>query len=143
MADFQATITLIDDFTRTSTKRFEGDFIDWAAALAATAALVVDLDALSMAKVISSNTMQRLDIDGSLAAGANMDAGLTLSVLKEDNAKAVLKVPAPLLSVINADGTADITDALITSYVDNWISSGWYISDGETVTDLLSGKLDK
>jgi hypothetical protein len=143
MANFQASITLQDSFDRRSTKRFEGDFVDFAAAGTAVVLLVADLDALSDAQVIAYNVGQKSDYSGSLVAGANLDAGITLSVQKDDNEKAVLKVPAPALSVVNADGTVDITAALVTDYVDNWITGTWYISDGENVASLLSGKLDR
>jgi len=143
MALFQATVTLADSFDRRSTKRFEGDFADFATAQSALVLLVSDLDALSMAAVQAYSVGQKDDYAGSLVAGANLDAGITLSVLKADNEKAVLKVPAPVLTVVNADGTVDITDALVTDYTDNWTAGTWKVSDGEEVTDLLSGKLDR
>lgn len=143
MAIFQATITLQDSFDRSSTKRFEGDFLDFAAASAAVVLLVSDLDALSEAQVIRYTVGQKSDYSGSLVAGANLDAGITLSVMKDDNEKATLKVPAPALSVVNADGTVDITDALVTDYTDNWTAGTWTVSDGEGVASLLSGKLDR
>jgi len=143
MADFQATITLQDSFDRRSTKRFEGAFADFAACQTALVLLVADLDALSTAQVIGYSAGQKDSYSGSLVAGANLDAGITLSVLKDDNEKAVLKVPSPLLTVVNPDGTVDTTNALVTDYVDNWITGTWYVSDGETVDSLLSGKLDR
>lgn len=143
MAIFQASITLQDSFDRRSTKRFEGDFADFATAASATVLLVADLDALSEAQVIRYVVGQKSDYAGSLVAGANLDAGITLSVQKDDNENATLKVPAPTLAVVNADGTVDITNALVSDYVDNWITGTWTISDGEDVAALLSGKLDR
>lgn len=143
MAIFQAGITLQDAYTRRTTKRFEGDFLDFVTAQTALVLLVADLDALSESQVIAYSCSQKSDYAGSLVAGANNDAGITLSVMKTDNEKAVLKVPAPIASVINADGTVDITAEEVTDYVDNWITGTWTISDGEEVDSLLSGKLDK
>lgn len=143
MANFQGSITLQDAFDRRTTKRFEGDFADFATAQSAMVLLVADIDALSEAQVIAYNVGQKSDYAGSLVAGANLDQGITLSVQKTDNEKAVLKVPAPTLSVVNADGTVDITNALVTDYVDNWITGTWYVSDGDEVDSLLSGKLDR
>lgn len=143
MPDFQATITLRDAFTRETTKRFEGDFVDFVTAQTALVLLVSDLDALSDAQVIRYTCGQKADYAGNLVAGANLDEGISLSVVKTDGAKATLKVPAPALSVVNADGTVDITAALVTDYVDNWITGTWYVSDGEEVDSLLSGKLDR
>ena len=143
MADFQATITLQDAFDRRSTKRFEGDFLDFAAASTALVLLVADLDGLSDAEVISYSVGQKSSYSGSLTGNANLDEGITLSVMKTDNERAVLKVPAPAMSVVNADGTVDITDALVTDYVDNWITGTWYVSDGDEVASLLSGRLDR
>jgi maleate cis-trans isomerase len=143
MPDFQATITLQDAYDRRTTKRFEGSFLDFAAAQTALVLLVADIDGLSDAEVIGYSAGQKSDYSGSLVAGANLDAGITLSVQKTDNEKAVLKVPAPAAAVINADGTVDVTNALVTDYVDNWITGTWYISDGDEVDSLLSGKLDR
>jgi hypothetical protein len=143
MPDFQATVKLQDAFDRRTTKRFEGDFADFATAQAAIIALVFDLDALSDAQVVAYSVGQKSDYAGSLVAGANLDSGITLSVMKTDSEKAVLKVPAPDLAVVNADGTVDITNAEVVAYVDNWITGTWYVSDGEEVDSLLSGKLDR
>jgi hypothetical protein len=142
MALFQASVTMQDAYTRRATKRFEGDFADFATAQTALVLLVADLDALSKMQVIGYSCGQKSDYSGSLVAEANKDAGITLSVQKDDGEKAVLKVPAPVAAVVNADGTVDITNALVTDYVDNWITGTWLISDGENVASLLSGKLD-
>lgn len=143
MPDFVATISLQDAYARRSVKRFEGDFVDFATAETALDALIVDLDALSEAEVYSFTCGRKTGHTGSLVAGANIDSGITLSVMKTDGEKAVLKVPAPAPAVVNGDGTVDILNALVTAYVDNWITGTWYVSDGEEVDSLLSGKLDR
>lgn len=143
MAVFQITLSIQDAYARRTVKRFECDVADFATAGGVATSLATDFAALSEAEVLKYSVGQETTWSDSVTAGANLDEGITLSVQKEDGSKAVIKVPAPINSVINPDGTVDITATAVTDYVDNWISNGVTISDGEVVTSLLSGKLDR
>jgi len=89
---------------------------------------------------------QRLFVDeeiaGAPAAGANIDEGMTISVLLEGGVKkASIQLPAPVDAIRNADGTIDISNALMTAleaeYQDNI-----FISDGEKTDSFLKARLD-
>lgn len=140
---YQASAKLQDAFGRVSTRRYVIDEVGYAEASAAMANFVVDLAALTEAEVLEYSVAFVTTYSDSVAAGANLDEGITLTLLKEDNRKASIKVPAPDTSVCNADGTVDITNALVTNYTDNFTSGTFLVSDGEVATDLLSGKLDR
>jgi hypothetical protein len=105
--------------------------------------LCADLAGLTGAEILSYTVAQEVTYSDAVSAGANLDAGITLSLELADGKLAPLKVPAPLGAAINADGTVDLTSALVTDFVDNWITGNFLISDGETVTSLKSGKLDR
>lgn len=143
MPVYQGSVTLRDAYNRQTTKRYEVDAVDHTTALAEFNALCVDLAALSMAEIISYTCGLKTAYTDTVTAGANLDAGITLSVEVSTGEKATLKVPAPVASVINTDGTVDVTAALVADYVDNWITGNFLVSDGEEVSTLLSGKLDR
>lgn len=140
---YQASVKLQDAFGRVSTRRYVIDEVGYAEASAAMANFVVDLAALTEAEILEYSVAFVTTYSDSVEAGANLDEGITLTLLKEDNRKASIKVPAPDTSVCNPDGTVDITNALVTNYTDNFTSGTFLVSDGEVATDLLSGKLDR
>jgi hypothetical protein len=143
MAIFDLTVQLEDDYGRGATKRFEADVLDFAAMQTAVTAFLTDLAAMTKLAIITYTIAQKQSYTDSALSGANRDAGVTLSVRKDDGGKAVLKVPDPVSGVVLGDGSVDLTDANVVAYVDNWISGDFKISDGEDVTALLSGKLDE
>jgi len=143
MADFEVTYTLEDAYQRVGTKRYDFSAADHPTALTAALAMADDLAALTEMRILWYVVHTRVAYSDSVTAGANKDEGITLVVRTTDNEKAVLKVPGPMNAVINADGTVDITNALVSDYVDNFITGDFTVSDGEDVTELLSGRLDK
>lgn len=151
MTVFFLHVTLEDAYGRQSTKRYESEDIsgvDLGAELLTFQGFVTTLLAalanLSEADVLAYNMGTRVTYTDTVDAGANLDEGITLSVRKLDNYKGILKVPAPVNSVVNADGTVDITDALVTAYYNHFlVTGGFTLSDGENAQALLSGRLDR
>lgn len=143
MAIFDLAVKMQDDFGRQTTRRFQADELDYATMLTVATGFLADLAALTQLEILEYRVSQGFSYSDAVVSGANVDAGITLSVLKTDNQKAVLKVPEPTVGVVLSDGTVDLSSALVTDYVDNWITGNFKISDGEDVASLLSGKLDK
>jgi hypothetical protein len=143
MAIFPATISMVDAYSRTINKRVDINAADYATALTNAASYVDDLQALTEAEVLYYSVATKVVYAGTLTAGANKDEGLTLSVRTTDNEKATIKVPAPKNEVFNTDGSVDTADALITNFIANYTGALVLVDDGETVTGLLGGRLDK
>ncbi len=148
MPEYQVGVEMADDYGRVMRKSFNtiSTMATHIAAVTAAAGLMVDLEALTEARVIAYTVALRTIESDTVTAGANKDEGITLSVRKEDGFKDTIKVPAPLNSVINADGTVDIADALVTNFYDNFETGGgeFTFSDGEQAESggLISGRLD-
>jgi hypothetical protein len=143
MATFYLSVQLQDDYGRTQNKRFEADVADFATMVTQSGLFLTDLAGLTKLGIITYTISQKSAYSDAITAGANKDAGVTLSLRKDDGEKAVLKVPDVVAGVVLGDGSVDLTNVQLTDFVDNWISGPWKVSDGETATALLSGRLDE
>lgn len=143
MPIYDVTVTLRDAYNRTTTKRFQTDETDHAAAVSAANLFCADLSAITEAEIIAYTVGLKTAYTDAVSAGANLDEGVTLSVELTSGKRAVIKVPAPVKSPVNPDGSVDITDTLVTDFLDNWLVGNFLLSDGETVSSLLSGRLDR
>ena len=146
MPAYTVTFSLVDAYNRQTTKEFEtvDTIADETEALAAAAALATDLANLTELRILSYAVGQRVVYTDTVTADANVDEGVTFSLRKEDNYKAPLKVPGPLNSIFQPDGSVILTNAAVTAFVANFLTGGDFtFSDGEQATELISGKLDK
>lgn len=145
MTTYMAQVILTDDYGRQTRKSYQSqDFIDFPTAMVALTNLVTDLQAVTELGVVRTYLTEETVIAEAPASGANIDAGMSLTVVKADTKKATIKVPAPPASVINPDGTVDLTATAITDFVGNFQSGGgWTVSDGEIVTSVVKGSIDK
>ena len=140
---FNVTLSLVDDYGRTTSKRYSVTDALAADALTSVGALITDLLALSDIGTQKHEITLRTVAANSPQSGANKDVGMTLHCVL-DNAKVYpLKVPCPKAAVINADGTIDIEDSKVTDFVDNFLTGGKFrISEGNYITEILYGELD-
>lgn len=145
------SVTLADDYGRTTRKLIElsgetllADYVTLAGTFSTKLEAVTDLAVIRMDLVID-------DIDAGFAvtAGANVDVGGTFTgyVYEGGNGKkASLKLPGIKASMVNGDGTIDMTDAAIIAFLAHWLQatpSSCLISDGEEISSWIRGKLDK
>lgn len=148
MANLIATITLIDSYNRTITKRVETETpviataktaIEGAGLLADDLAAVTDLGLVTVAY-----STKDADAAFAVTAGANRDVGATFRLRTTDGGVVSYKIPGFKVSLANADGSIDPTDAAVVAYFGNFLAGGDFtLSDGETVSAILSGQLDK
>lgn len=143
MPVYDVSIKMRDAYNRVTTKHFQTSETDHPTAVTAVIGFVNDLMAITEAELLEHKVALKTAVSDAPAAGANLDEGITLSVELTGNKKAPIKVPAPVKSFVNADGTVDITDSLVTDFIENWTVGNFLLSDGDTVTQLLSGKLDR
>lgn len=145
MPIFNLYVELQDSMGRKGSKRYESaETVDFATAKTNALALVADLAALTEMRVLAYTVSERTVYTDGEDVGANKDEGLTLVVEKTDNYRSVLRVPAPIQSVRNSDGTANIAATEIAAYFANFIDGAnlWSLSDGEFATTLISGSVD-
>lgn len=86
-----------------------------------------------------------LEFAGAVPAGVNVDTGVTCSCqLAGRPEKAALKWPTPLPAIFLPDGTLNTLEPVVIA-VQNLYTAGSIatLSDGESITAILSGKLDK
>ena len=144
MPVYTAFYQMEDSYGRVTSKTFESvDLADEATALTSAAGLADDLSALSEIRVLAYTVGRRVVYTDVNDTGSNKDTGVTFTMRKEDNYKAPIKVPGPVPSIFNSDGSVDVTDALVTAFTSNFLVGGdWTFSDGEQATMLVSGVLD-
>lgn len=151
MTVFTHNVTLVDDYGRITRKQFKTEDIsgadlgaEYLSANTFAGTLNTALAALSEAQILYYNLGREVVSGDTVVVGANVDEGLTALARKLNNKLTVLKVPAPMNAVFNPDGTLDILDAIVTAYTDHFkVGGGFTTSDGENITDLVSGRLDK
>ena len=151
MTIFTLAVTLEDDYGRISRKRYETEDIsgidvgaEYLVAQGFATTLLTALGNLSEMDILYYNLGREVTYTDTVVAGANKDVGLTALGRKTDNKLTVIKVPAPVDTVFNPDGTLDITDALVTAYTNHFIATGGFtISDGENIVALVRGRLDE
>lgn len=151
MTVFRLDVTLKDAYTRLSRKTYYTEDIsaadvgaEYLIADTSATALLVDLAAISEAEVLRYTLGREVAYTDSVVAEANVDEGLTMTVEKVDGFYGTLKVPAPVNSIFNADGSLDVIDALPVAYIANFaVGGGFTFSDGENLVALVKGKLDR
>lgn len=145
MADFEGTIKLEDDFTRTTTRKFKVTAVDYATALTAWNSFVVDYAAFTRLGVLWDKLATVNIGTPVIDTGANLDAGMTIqvSIVGQPGKTASIKIPAPQAAAINSDGTLNLGNALTTTLEANYTSGFVLVSDGEVVEDFIKGKLDR
>jgi len=146
MPEYNVTIDLQDAFGRKGRKivQTRADMPNHADAVTAASAFVSDLADLTELEVIAFSVGLRTVYTDTPDAQANIDEGATFVVNKTDNYRAVHRIPGPVDSIKNQDGTIDVTDALVLTYFGNFLVGGDFtLSDGENIDAVLKGTLDK
>lgn len=140
--------TFVDSFGRITRKRIEieeqvllADYQTVAGAVANELDPITDLGLLRMDLILSMGE------SFAVTAGANVDVGATFSGYIDGGAgkKASHKVPGFKTSLVDTDGSIDLTQADVDAYLDLFLAAGGYceLSDGEQISSWISGSLDK
>lgn len=136
-------IELVDAYSRRSAKRFEMTAVDHATATADAALILPEFQAVTQLRVLSFSLSERTVYSGTLTTGANRDEGATLKGRKPDGYLATLKIPGPVTSIRQPDGTIDMSDAALVAFINRFTTGDkLLISDGETISIWISGVLD-
>ena len=143
MATFKMTVIYEDAYTRRGRKVFKLETLDFAAALTRAGTFASALAGIMGAKILRYDVGQEVSYSDTVTALSNKDEGATIQTDLGAGKTASLKIPAPEKGIFNADGSVDLTDALVTALESEYLSGEVTISDGEVVLDFKSGVLDK
>lgn len=143
MADYQYTVVLGDAFGRKVRRSYHIVAIDFA-----SARTIADTHLAALQNLVAGGTLQdQLSeisaLAGVPAAGSNVDEGVTFQWDLGSGKTASTTLPMVLKSVLNTDGTVDTADALVTAFAFGYVNGDIKVSDGETVSALIGGRLDK
>lgn len=143
------SLTLQDAYGRETSKRIELEtqatlleYDTLATAIVTDLQVITDL-AIVRADVILNNL---LELSATPAAGANVDVGATFTgeLAGEANRKASHKVPGIKDTYIGAEGTIDVAQAGVVTYLAHFLEAGSaLISDGEEMGSWIRGRLDR
>jgi hypothetical protein len=140
---FEVGIEMVDDYGRTTSRRFTVTDALMADALTSVGGLITDFLDVSDLGTMKHDIALRTVATNAAQTGANKDVGGTLHCVL-DNAKMYpLKIPGIKDTMLNPDGSIDIADAAIIAYVANFLTGGKFrVSEGNYVTEILYGELD-
>lgn len=149
------TVTLADHGDNRSTMKFQFDpatTADFAAALAAMANLVADLDAITDAEIVGYTVTEDFYENAIALPAAGVEnedkASVTYSI-DGTKKKGNFKIPAPVSAGANnlfgttggAANQVNTSSTVLQAYADNFRTAGnFLISDGEKIDILLVGK---
>jgi len=141
---FLINITWLDDYGRTTTKRYENNRTLLADALTDAAALIAAMADISDAGVVKFDVQHTVANPVAATAGANVDVGGTLHCIL-DNAKGyALHVPMIMAAKVGPGGVIDVSDADIITFTDLFLTGGHFrMSEGNYLVSVESGELDK
>lgn len=141
---FDVSLTLQDDYSRRSVKKFNGTATTLAQAEIDKDALMADLMAVSLCGTVKSSLSVDEVESEAIESGANVDAGGTLHCRLNNGKLYPLKIPGIDPTLINSDGSINIAAPAITAYVSNFESGGAFtVSEGNLITAVEYGELDR
>ena len=144
------TVTLIDNGGNSSTLQFHMRDATYILAEASAPIVLAALAAVTNSVIAGWTLQQRYSEDSFAYPGAGIEnedkASITVQLAGAGNGKANLKVPAPVigafLDIVGPGANQiDVTDVAVLAYVGLFAAGGkCFISDGETVLNIVSGK---
>jgi hypothetical protein len=140
-----ATINFRDSFNRLTRKKVETDDTVLATAETHVGALVTALLAVSDLAV-ESVEYHSVNLSQAAAgeASSNVDVGATFKCALSGGGYASYKIPGIALSYVGPNGVIDLTDEDIAAVFALMLSAGHIrISDGESISSVIAGQLDK
>lgn len=142
MPDYRVTFSLRSTDNGETTKSFTGTFADNATAVAATSALLADLQAATQAHIYKQELTEVSDIAGAAPGTATVFLRATSTVtLVGKTDKANFTLPAPAATINPSGSTFDSSAVAWTNLMANFSTGNWTISDGNHIASTLDGKV--
>jgi len=145
------SLTLRDSYGRETSKRLEfqdklllADYVLNANQMMADLQAITDLEIVRASMVLTDG----LSIPGGGTEGSNVDVGGTFSgmITAGDGKKASHKVPGIKATYVGNAGVIDPTQGDVATYLNHFVDGStddFYVSDGETIDEWITGSLDK
>jgi hypothetical protein len=140
----KATIGLIDSLGTEVVKRVECEATTLVQVLLDLADLVEDLEAVTDLGVTNISITEKTAAFASAAAEASsVDAGATFRLRLASGGVASHKIPGFPIAKVGGNRAIDPEDSDVAAYFANYEAAGAFtLSDGETITEVLSGTFD-
>ena len=144
MPIYQVGLTLKDAYNRTTHRSFKFDDLTLAGAVINVGLFVTAYQDITELQVVESRLTDVITYAGAPVAGSNIDEGATFrAALDTPNKYASVSVPGIIAAARGPQGVIDMAHADIVTWVGFYESGLVTASDGETVTTIESGVLDK
>jgi hypothetical protein len=141
---FQVGFTLKDAYNRTTRRSFLMDDLNLAAAQVNVALWATAYQDITELQLVESRLTEVITYAGAPQAGSNIDEGATFrAALDTPNKYASVAVPGVISAARGPLGVIDMTNTEIAAWVAFYESGLITASDGETVSTIESGILDK
>jgi len=141
---YQVGLTLKDAYNRITRRTFKFDDLTLAGAVINVGLFVTAYQDITELQVVESRLTDVVTYAGSPQAGSNIDEGATFrAALDTPNKYASVSVPGIIAAARGANGVIDMTNVDVATWVGFYESGLVTASDGETVTTIESGVLDK
>lgn len=147
MADAWLSVTMVDDYGRTTKRLYEMDEqADLATYGSVITGFLTALAAVTDLGVVRADLLLPGIVAGfAVTAGANVDVGATFQGFIEggDGKKASLKLPGIKASLVYDDGSVAISGAIATWLAEFEDGEEFMLSDGEQIDSWIRGALDR
>lgn len=142
----KATLRLKDSMGRIVTKKVETNQDTLALAIGAIDDYIIDLAVVSDLELIQTSYSEKGPVTQVFAgaASSNVDTGATFTVKTASGKLASHHVPGFPQALAGAEGKIDVTQNEVVTYFANFLAGGSLrLSDGEAVSSVISGSMDK
>lgn len=140
---FTISITYVDDYGRTSTRRYENTRTTISDAAADAAALIAAYGAIGDLGVAKFEISQMTPQSVSPGSGANLDTGGTVHAVLENARQYAAHIPGIKAAVVNPDGSLDLGDSDLLAYLALFETAGHFrVSEGNYFVTYRYGELD-
>jgi hypothetical protein len=141
---YQVSLTLKDAYNRTTHRSFKFDDLTLAGAVVNVGLFVTAYQDITQLQVVESRLTDVQTYAGAPGAGSNIDEGATFrAALSTPNKYGSVQVPGIIDAARGPLGVIDMANADIVAWVAYYESGLVTASDGETVSTIESGILDK
>jgi hypothetical protein len=142
------TLLLRDSYGRDIHKRVQVDvstLADAVDAISGVGGYLTALAAVTDLAFIEANYVFAQDTTGAFAGtgSSNADVGATFKVALAEGGNASHKIPGFPASLVNADGGITVSGSEVAAYFAHFLTGDLRLSDGEAISAVVKGKLDK
>jgi hypothetical protein len=146
---WSVTLHFKDHWNREASKRFELDettLADAIDAVSGVGGLLTALNAVTNLQYLKA-TFSQDDATGAFAGSADTlnsrDIGATFTVMCANGKKAAVKVPGFIGTLANDDGSINVSGSEVAALFAHFITGNFKVSDGQAITEVLKGSMDK